>query len=55
MRKTFNILFEVLPDTCERFVLSEFHAADIKKIEKGQAGKCIYDSVHIFLQVDQSH
>jgi hypothetical protein len=44
-----------LPDIGEGFVLSELRAADIKKIEKAQAGNCINDSIHIFLQVDKSH
>ncbi len=38
-----------LPDIGEGCVLPEFHAADRKKIEKGQAGDCIDDSVHRFL------
>jgi hypothetical protein len=46
-----NLIFALkyLPDIGEGCVLSEFHAADRKKIEKGQAGDCIDDSVHMFL------
>jgi len=44
-----SFCLKYLPDIGEGCVLPEFHAADRKKIEKGQAGDSIDDSVHMFL------